>query len=185
MNQKGPFQQIDSREVYKNKWINVREDNVIRPDGTKGIFGIIEMKGGASVLAMTNDEQIYLTREYKYGIGRDSLELMSGGMDAGENPLQAAQRELREELGLEAREWIDLGFVDPFTTIIKSPNHMFLARGVNKIQWTPDQGEPLEIITIPFTEAIEMVMLGKITHSASCVLILKAARYLEKNKKYE
>ena len=180
MNQKGPFKQIDSREIYKNKWINLREDKVIRPDGKEGIFGIIEMKGGSSVLAMTDNGLVYLTKEYKYGIGRDSLELMSGGMDMGETPLRAAQRELREELGLEAKEWIDLGFVDPFTTIIKSPNYMFLARGVSEIDWTPDEGEPLEIIKVPFSKAIQMVMESQITHSASCVLILKAARYLDK-----
>ena len=179
MNKKGPFQQLESKLIYSNNWISLREDTVLRPDGKEGVFGIVQMKAGSSVVAITDDNEIYLTKEYKYGIERESVELMSGGIENDETPLIAAQRELREEMGLIAKEWIDLGFVDPFTTVVQSPNHLFLAKDIHEVEWTPDKSEPLNIIKVPLSEAIHMVMESKITHSASCVLILKAARYLK------
>lgn len=177
-----PFVLIGSREVYKNPWIRVREDEVIRPGGKQGIFGVIEMKAGSSVLALTDDNQIYLVKEYKYGIGKYSIEVMSGAMEYRESPLAAAKRELKEELGLKARTWISLGVVNPFTTVVNSPNYLFLALGVKVADRSPDAGEILQIIKVRFQEAVDMVLYGKITHAASCVLILKAWHYMKKNK---
>lgn len=175
---KGPYQVLNSRSVYQNPWISVREDSVIRPGGKEGYFGVIEMKAGSSVLALTDQNAVYLVKEYKYGIERDSIELMSGALEESESPLEAAKRELKEELGLEAQQWIDLGVVDPFTTVVHSPNYMFLAIGVTEVEQHPDEGEVLEIVKVPFPEVVDMVMRSEITHAASCVLILKADRYL-------
>jgi len=178
MNKKrGPFRFIHSREIYKNPWIRIREDKVIRPGGRQGIFGVIEMKSGSSVLALTKDRHVYLIKEYKYGIGRYSTEVMSGAIEESESPLAAAKRELKEELGLEAAQWINLGVVDPFTTVVCSPNYLFLALKVKEGARSPDKGEILNIVKVPFKQTVDMVMQGKITHSASCVLILKAEKY--------
>lgn len=174
----GPYTVLTSREAYVNRWIRVREDQVIRPGGTHGSFGIVEMKPGSSVLALTASYDVYLVREFKYGIARDSIELISGAIEDGETPLQAAQRELLEEVGLMAFDWVDLGVVDPFTTVVKSPNFMFLAMGVTQQDASPDDGEVLDVLRVPISEAVAMVMRNEITHSASCVLILKAERWL-------
>lgn len=176
---KGPYKVVSTRTAYENPWLSVREDKVIRPGGKEGYFGIIEMKAGASVLALTSQNEVYLVKEYKYGIERDSIELMSGALEENETPLEAAKRELKEELGLEAQEWIDLGVVDPFTTAVRSPNYMFLAMGLREGEHNRDEGEVIEILKTPFSNAIDMVMRSEITHSASCVLILKADRYLQ------
>ena len=176
---KGPYTILSTRRAYENPWLSVREDRVIRPGGKEGYFGVIEMKAGSSVLALTPQNEVYLVKEYKYGIERDSIELMSGALEADETPLEAARRELKEELGLEADEWVDLGVVDPFTTAVRSPNYMFLAMGVHEGERSPEEGEVLEILKTPFSVALDMVMRSEITHSASCVLILKAERYLQ------
>jgi 8-oxo-dGTP pyrophosphatase MutT (NUDIX family) len=177
--QRGPYRVIATREIYRNPWIVVREDSVVRPDGRDGIFGIVEMLPGSTVLALTQTFEAYVVSEFKYGIDRHSIELISGGMDDNESPLAAAQRELREEIGLVASEWVDLGVVDPFTTVVRSPNHLFLATGVYSVgEATPDPGEVLEITTLPFAELVERVMQSEVTHSASCVLVLKAEHYL-------
>lgn len=183
MKRRGPFFLVGSREVYKNPWIRVREDKVIRPGGKDGMFAVIKMKAGSTVLALTADHQAYLVKEYKYGIGKESVELMSGALERSETPLGAAKRELREELGLKATRWVSLGVIDPFTTIVHSPNYLFLALGAEKHGVrSPDEGEVLQTIKMPFQKAVDMVMTGKITHGASMVLFLKAEEYLRDKK---
>ncbi|MBI1786016.1 MAG: NUDIX hydrolase [Acidobacteria bacterium] len=174
---KAPYRLATSREVYRNPWIRVREDRVIRPDGSSGLFGVMEGKTGASVLALNDLHEVYLIREYKHAVARHSLEVMSGGLEPGESPLDAARRELKEEAGLTASEWTELGMIDPFTTFVNAPNYLFLARGIQEGEQSPDHGEVLEVVKTPFSRAVEMVMRGEITHGASCVAILKAARY--------
>ena len=174
----GPYIVRASRPVYKNPWIDVREDQVVRPDGTPGSFGVITMREGSSVLPIDAEGFVYLVTEFKYGIESDSTEVVSGGLDAGESPLEAAKRELAEELGLFADEWISLKCVHPFTTVVQSPNHIFLAKGLRKGKAQPDGGELLTVMRIDLKEAVDMVMRGEIIHSASCVAILKAARLL-------
>jgi ADP-ribose pyrophosphatase len=175
---KGPFEFLSRKTVYSNPWLEVYEDKVIRPGGREGYFGVVQMKAGSSVLAITDNNEAYLVKEYKYAIERESVELMSGALEENETPLDGARRELKEELGLEARDWIDLGVVDPFTTLISSPNYMFLALGITEGKRNPDEGEVLEVLKVPFAEVVDMVMRSEISHSASCVLILKAQQYL-------
>jgi len=173
---KNPFKLLNSKEVYKNPWISVREDSVVRPDGNKGIFGVVTMIPGSTVLPITHDGYVYITKEYKYAIGSESIEIISGGIDEGETALDAAKRELREEAGLIANKWTELAAVDPFTTIIDSRNHIFIAEDLEETEKQPDGGEIIHVEKIPFEKALQMVMEGEITHAATCVTILKAAQ---------
>ena len=174
----GPWTIQESKPIYHNPFIEVVEDRVIRPDGQPGIYGTVAMKPGVAVLPVDEDGMAYLTREFRYAIGRDSIEVAGGGIDEGESPLEAARREAREELGVEASEWIDLGRIDPFTAVVRSPAHLFLARGLSFSPPERDGTEVMETLKVPFDEAVRLVMDGTITHGPSCVLILKAARVL-------
>jgi ADP-ribose pyrophosphatase len=174
----GPYKVLSSEPRYRNRWMAVREDRVIRPGGSEGLFGVVEMIAGASVLAIDDAHNVHLVREFKYALGRDSLEVISGGIDEGETPLAAAQRELREEAGLVASEWQEMAAVDPFTTAIRCRNHLFLARGLSHTDTDPDDGEELSLVTLPFDAALQMVLAGEISHAASCILLLRAARLL-------
>ncbi|MDQ4078819.1 MAG: NUDIX hydrolase [Chloroflexota bacterium] len=176
---KGPWTVIDSRTVYENPWITVREDKVIRPDNREGIFGVVEMKPGVSVLPLDDEGNVYLTQEFHYAVGRETIEAISGGIDQGEDKLDAARRELKEEAGIVANEWIDLGVIDPFTTVVSSPSHIFLARGLEFSEPDPDGTEIIRIVKTSLHEAVEWVMEGKITHGATTTLILKAKHYID------
>ncbi|MDO9231684.1 MAG: NUDIX hydrolase [bacterium] len=176
----GQFIIKNSVQKYKNPWIEVTEDQVIRPDGKPGIFGIVRMVDGVAVLPLDDDGFVYLTKEFHYAIEMKDVETVSGAIDENEKPIDSAKRELKEELGMEAEEWIDLGLVNPFTTVVKSSQKMFLARKLSFGEDNQEVTENIKLVKIKLEEAIKMVMNSSITHGASCVLILKAARYLRK-----
>jgi ADP-ribose pyrophosphatase len=173
MMQHGPWRIVQRHEIYHDPWITLRQDDVIRPDGKPGTFSVVNLKPGVCVLAM-QDNRVYLTEEFHYGVGRTTIEAVSGGIEEGESTLGTAQRELKEELGIRAVEWLDLGVTDPFTSSVVSPTWLFLARdlevGIQALEGT----ELIQRIHMSLAEAVEMVMDGRITHGPSCILILKA-----------
>lgn len=173
-----PYRTLSSREVFRGGVYRVREDDVEKPGGSRGPFVVVEMKAGASILPVEPNGDVHLVREFKYAVGRESLECVSGGMDPHETPLECARRELKEEAGLTAGEWIDLGFIDPGTTQLTGPNYLFLARDLRLTETNPDEGEVLEAERIPLSQAVQMVMESRITHAGSCALILKADIWL-------
>ncbi|SRR5258706_8314050 len=173
---RGPFVVLSSREAYNNPWVTLREDCVRRPGGAEGKFGVLEMVHGSSVLAMEEDRSIWLVREYKYALGAESLEVVSGGIEPGESPEHAARRELEEELGITASDWTAWGRIDPFTTVVASTNYLFVARGLRQGSPRPEPGEEVTAVRMPLDEAVAMVERGEITHAGSVVLILNAAR---------
>jgi 8-oxo-dGTP pyrophosphatase MutT (NUDIX family) len=174
------IQRIDSREVYQGNLVHLREDSVILPRGTPMTYEYVEIKNGSSTLAVEDNGDVWLVREWKYAIDRPSLEVVSGGLEPDEEPLEGARRELREEAGLTAAEWLPVGFVDPFTTMLRCPNHMFIARGLTRVASDPEEAEIIERVRMPLREAADLVMTGGITHGTSCVLILKAAVLLSR-----
>jgi ADP-ribose pyrophosphatase len=175
MKEHGPWKIRATRAIHRDPWVTVTQDDVIRPDGNPGTYTVVRVLFGVSVLAVDADGHAHLTEEFRYAIGRQSLEVASGGCDVGEEPLATAQRELREELGIEASEWTHLGFVDPFTSMLLSPTHLFLARGLRFGAPRHEGTEQIRRVRLPLAEAVAAVMDGRITHAPSCVLILKAA----------
>ena len=182
MKTNGPWKIKGSLEKYKNPWVRVREDQVIRPDGKDGIFGVVEMIAGVSVLPLDDKGFVYLTEEFHYAIEQMSIEVVSGAVDAGETTNDAAKRELKEELGVEADEWVNLGIINPFTSVVRSPATMYLAKKLHFSTTNPEGTEKINIIKVTFDDAVKMVVDSRITHGQSCVLILKADEYLRKQK---
>ncbi len=178
----GPYTILHSRPIYENPWIKVREDRVSRRGEAESVFGVVTMKPGVTVLPLEENGDVYLVREFKYALGDYSLEAISGGLESGETPEHAGIRELAEECGLAAAEWVDLGLVNPFTTLIHSPNHLFLARGLSKDRRVRETSEEVEVVRMPFEDALYAVLRGEITHGASCALILKTKLFLERRK---
>jgi len=175
MQDHGPWKILKTDWIHQDPWVQVQQDEVIRPDGLPGTFTIVHIKPGVCVLALNTDGTVYLTEEFHYAIGKKTIECVSGGRDEGESVLQTAQRELREELGIEADEWQDLGRVDPFTTCLLSPTQLFLARQLRFVRANPEGTEQIRRVAMPFSDALRLVMEGHITHAPSAALILKVA----------
>ena len=180
---KGPFHLLSTREVYKNPWIRVREDRVIRPDGKRGTFAFTTAHPGVSIVAIDKQGRCYLIREYGYAIGRTTTKLMAGAIDRGETPLQAAKRECLEESGMGGGTWRYLGNIHYYPTIFDTKEHMYLALDVENRQAQSEEDEPLiRVICIPFQKAVRMALTGKIDGAESIVAILKAHHYLRSKK---
>ncbi len=182
MKQNGPWIIKESTEKYKNRWITVTEHQVIRPDGNDGIFGVVEMLPGVIILPIDTDNNVYLTKEFRFAIGAESIEAANGGIEENQTPIEAAQRELKEELGIIAKEWTHLGKVNPLTSVVSAPMNMFLAQDFSSIGETELEGtEQITTIKVPFQQAVDMVISGEISNGPTCTLLLKANEYLKRN----
>jgi ADP-ribose pyrophosphatase len=177
-----PIRRTDSRWVYEGNLIRVRQDTVVQPKGSLCTYEYAEIKPGVSVLAMHENGDVALVREWKYALERPSLEVVSGGVERGEDPFVAAQRELREEAGLEAREWIPMGRVDPFTTMLVCPTALYIARDLTSVEHEREEGEVMEVVRLSLREAVDLVMRSEITHASSCALILKTAEWVRSHE---
>ena len=137
------------------------------------------LKPGVTVIAVDDQRDAFLTEEFHYGVGRTTIEGVSGGVEPGEEPLVTARRELREEIGIEAGQWDHLGTTDPFTAGTVSLTQLYLARKLSFVADAPEGTEIIRRIQIPLAEAVEMVLASKITHSPSCLAILMAWQRLQ------
>jgi len=178
MKKHGPWTIKESRERFQGKMFRVFEDEVIRPDGTDGTYATIHINPGVETLALDADGFVYLVKEFRYAAGRETIECVGGGIDESEEPVEAARRELREELGIEAEEWTELGELQYATSIVTSPAKIFLARSLKFVEKDEDSGEVIETVKMPFAEAVEKALNGEFVHAISCVLILRAQHYL-------
>lgn len=172
----GPWVIEERSTRYTSPFLDLQEDRVTKPDGTPGTYATVDLKAGVAVLPVSDKGDVHLTRQFRYAIGRDSVEVASGAMEEDEEPLLAAQRELREELGLTAERWTELGMFDMDTSIVRCPIRLFVAETLRTTSTDQDPTEDIRRMTVPFAEAVRMVLNGDITHAPSCVLILKAER---------
>jgi 8-oxo-dGTP pyrophosphatase MutT (NUDIX family) len=177
-NDKNPFEVLHSKEIYRNPWITVREDKVIRPGGKAGIFGVMTVGAGVSVLPIDQRGNVYLTKEYRYGVGRYEIEVCNGSIDKGETPTQAAERELAEECGITAKKWTDVGLMDMMGTVGKLTMSGYIAQNLKIGEQDLEEGEVIEVQKMPFKRAQDMVMSGEITQATTIILILKAQKIL-------
>jgi 8-oxo-dGTP pyrophosphatase MutT (NUDIX family) len=178
---KGPFVETARSTIYRTAWLWVEEARVIRPDGAAGLFGLAHVLPGATVVALDDERNVFLVREYKYAVDRETIELISGGIDAGETPVEAAVRELHEETGYVANKVSEIGVVEPFTTIVSGRIHMILAQ---ELVYCPGEAtdDVVEPFRMPFGQALNMVEAGAITHAPSCVALLRAARMIDSGR---
>jgi ADP-ribose diphosphatase len=168
-----PWKTLASREVYDNAWIRVREDSVIRPDGEQGIYGVVHFKNIAVGVLAIEDDSIYLVGQYRYTLEQYSWEIPEGGCPEGEDPLDAAKRELAEETGLRAESWVQMGTAHLSNSVSDEIAIWFLAQGLNQGEHRPDGTERLKIRRVSFDEALEMVSNGEIMDIMSQLAIMQ------------
>ncbi len=174
LDEENPWQKKSERIVYDNPWIQVKEDQVIDPSGNDTIYGIVHPKHLAlGVIPLDEDNNTWLIGQYRYPLKRYSWEIVEGGAPFGEDPLDAAKRELKEEAGIEAKEWTH--FMEMSTSNCLADEHaiFYVARGLTIGEPQPDENEKLQVAKVPFQKAYELVMEGRIQDGMSIGAILK------------
>lgn len=154
---------LSSREVYRNPWLRVREDQIKRSNGARGIYGVVEKDDCAVILPIEGDT-IYMVEQFRYTIGRRALELPQGGWEMADvNPEELARGELREETGLVATSMEHLGTMWVAYGFTNQKQHVFLATGLSHVGTDPDPEEhDLVLRTATIAEFEQMLLDGTI-----------------------
>jgi 8-oxo-dGTP pyrophosphatase MutT (NUDIX family) len=173
-----PWQVISSEVVLSRRWIEIRQDRVKLASGHEiDEFHVVHAPSWAAVLCLTADAEVVLVRQYRHGIGAESLELPAGVIDRDESPLAAAQRELCEETGYVSDAWLSLGAVATEPSRHTVVAHFFFASGARATERRAlDASEELETVRVPAAELIGLVERGEIVHGVHVGAILLAAR---------
>jgi 8-oxo-dGTP pyrophosphatase MutT (NUDIX family) len=176
--QKNPWTTLSVREIYENRWIKVDEHQVINPSGGPGIYGKVHFKNKAIGIVPCDEQgNTWLVGQWRYPLNEWSWEIPEGGGPVGEEPLASAKRELREETGLAAREWTMIQRTHLSNSVSDEEGFIFLAEGLTQGKSELDETEAdLRVWKLPFRDAVQMVVEGKITDSLSVMGLLAAAR---------
>ena len=159
---------LSSREVYRNRWMRLREDEILRSNGEKGIYGVVE-KHDCAIILPIEDGTIWLVDQYRYPIGERALELPQGGWEMEvEDPEELARGELMEELGLGATKMVYLDYQWIAYGFLLQKMHVFVATGLTAQDATPDAEEhDIVVRNIPIAEFEQMMLDGKIRDSCT------------------
>jgi 8-oxo-dGTP pyrophosphatase MutT (NUDIX family) len=168
-----PWTTLSSRSVYENPWIHVREDQVLRPDGVPGIYGVVHFKNRAvGVLPVDDRGRIWLVGQYRYPLGAYSWEIPEGGSPACESLEETAQRELREETGLIAGSLELIARSHLSNSVCDEIGYVFRATDLSQGPLEPEGTERLAVRRFDWEDARAMLRRGEITDSLSVIAIL-------------
>jgi len=156
---------LDSEIVYEGSFIQVVKDNVRLPDGSTSTREHIKHPGAVAVLAILDNGNLVMERQFRYPPQREFIELPAGKIDHGEDILITAQRELLEETGYVASEWTHLSTMWPCIGYADERMEYFLARGLTHQGSQLDEGEFLEVFELSPADAMQWIKLGKINDS--------------------
>lgn len=169
-----PWITLSSQKIYENPWISLTEHKVINPGGGNGIYGEVHFKNLAiGIIPLDKDNNTWLVGQYRYALKQYSWEIPEGGGLLDDDPLLSAKRELLEETGIKADEWIEIQKIHLSNSVSDELGLIYLARQLSFGESSPEESEDLIVRKLPFETAYQMVLNGEITDSLSVAAILK------------
>jgi len=161
--------------IFRGRIVTLRNDDAMLPNGKPCQREVVDHPGGVCVLAITEENEVLLVRQFRYPYGEILLELPAGKLEYGEEPLPAGQRELQEETGAVAASFEELAIFYPTPGYCGETIYIYLARGLRFGASNPDEDEFLQCVRMPLDEAVQMVMNGEIRDGKTQVGLLKYA----------
>lgn len=178
-----PWKTKNSELKYENPWISVTEHQVINAAGNDGIYGTVHFKNIAiGIIPLDENNNTWLVGQYRFPLNQYSWEICEGGGKMGVDTLDSAKRELMEELGIKATDWIKLLDMHLSNSVSDEVGIIYIAKNLSYFNPEPEEDEVLSIKKVSFNEAYEMVMKGEITDSLSVAGILKTKILLDTNQ---
>ena len=171
--------QLQTALVYEGGFLHVHKDKVLLPDGAEASREYILHPGAVAILALTADRQLVLERQYRYPAGREFVEIPAGKIDPDEAPALTARRELLEETGYRAGRWLHLGTAYPCIGYSNEQISYYLAEDLELGERELDEGEFLEVFTLPLEQVMHMALSGEICDSKSIVGLHWLAAHLD------
>ncbi len=168
---------IAGDEVYSGHFLKVQRDRVQLPDGRESAREYIRHPGAVMIVPLLDDGRLLLERQYRYPMGRVMLEFPAGKLDAGEDLLACAQRELSEETGYHATEWAYAGVLHNAIAYSDEGIHIFFARGLTQGAQHLDEGEFLELVTHTEAELDQLARQGELTDAKTLIALLWLQRW--------
>ena len=175
-----PWKIHTSEQAYDNPWISVTEHKVTTPGGEPGIYGVVHFKNYAiAILPIDDDGNTYLVGQYRFATQEYSWEVPEGGGKMDQSPLEAAMRELKEETGLEAKEWSMIHELHLSNSATDERGFVFVARKLKHGKAEPEHTEDLKVEKIPFSELYQRVMRGEYRDALTVIAVLKAKALMD------
>ena len=171
---------IGTREIYKGRIIHVKEDTVRLPDGNTEGRELVLHNGGVAVVALDENNNVFMVRQYRKPYEKTVLEIPAGKLEKDEDPYDAGLRELREETGYTAKKICFIGKCYPTPGYCSEIIHLYMARELEYVGQELDPGEFIEVMKMPLSELVTMVMDNKIEDAKTQIAILKAEKILLK-----
>lgn len=172
---------ITSEKKFEGRIFNVEILDVELPDGKKGYREIVNHPGGVGIVALTDDNKILMVRQFRKPIEKEIIEIPAGKLEKGEDPLECGKRELEEETGYKAKEFVSLGYLYPSPGFANEVTHLYLAWGLEKGNVNPDEDEYLDILEMSVEEAYSAIMKNEINDAKTVIGFFKALEYIKGN----
>lgn len=178
-----PWEVLSSTKVYDNDWISLTEHQVLNPSGGQGIYGEVHFKNMAiGVLPLDDDLNTWLVGQYRFPLKAYSWEIIEGGGALNVDPMESAKRELAEETGLSAQKFTEIQRMHLSNSVSDELAIIYIAQNLQMGKAQPEETEQLVIKKMPFAQAYQMVIDGRITDSISVAAILKTKILIQEGR---
>jgi len=166
-------------EIYQGRSFSFITEDIILPNGNRTEHALVRHPGSTGIVPLRGDGKVVMTMQYRHAVGEYLLEIPAGTIEAGESPLACARRELEEETGFVAEEFIQIATVHIIPAYSDEKIHVYLARGLTPSTQNLDQDEILQVMHYPLEELMRMVREGAITDALTLLALHQARMYLQ------